>query len=366
MADYHMIKYIEENSEALRRTLDNNETLVQNIVERIKLNQIQRLVVVGIGSSYTAAMIAAPAFQYYSSLPTFVLPSTELGHYATRLVDQHTMVIVVSRSGERGWVIDVLKDSIARGAFGVAVTGVADSLMAESAQMTLITGEGPEITFPKTKSVIACAGILLRLALALAKPDDNEAARLLTALRASPDAIKNTVESIKLPIQALMPFVQTHENVIVCGTGSNYGAALEGALKIQETAFIATHCDDTGNLLHGSLGGLNKNWLVVPLVTAYDYKLSKDLLQLVRNLGANSLSIVEPGLNLKGLSDHVLTLPERIDPFLTGLVFLPPMQLMTYYWAVALNLDPDSPSIMRTVLDAILPPGREEPELREE
>ena len=78
------------------------------------------------------------------------MSAPELGYYAPRLVDVQTLVVVVSRSGERGAVVNALADSLQRGAFGVAVTGVADSLLAQTAQLTLLTAEGPEITFPKT------------------------------------------------------------------------------------------------------------------------------------------------------------------------------------------------------------------------
>jgi len=364
MSEYHMLEYIRENPAALQRTLDNNEAAIQSIAERVQQGRLRRVVVLGIGSSYTASMMAAPAFRYHSAIPTHVLPATELGHYATRMVDEYTLVVAVSRSGEREWVVNALKESIERGAFGVAMTGVADSLMAQNAQLALVTGEGPEVTFPKTKSVICCAGLLMRMALALATPDDDEATERLQALRASPDAIERTIQAVEPALRALIPAIQPLEPVVVVGTGSNYGVALEATVKIQETAYVATHCDDTGDLLHGPLGPFDEKWLLIPLITAFDLQLSKQLLRLTGKFGAHRLSIVEPGLDLEGLSDSVLRVPEPVDRLLAGLFYLPPLQLLTYYWTLAKGLNPDAPSAMRDVLDAILPPGREEPELR--
>jgi glucosamine--fructose-6-phosphate aminotransferase (isomerizing) len=361
---YHMIEYIRENPAALRRTLEGNEEALQIIVDRVQKDELRRVVVLGIGSSYTASVMAAPAFRYHCSLPTHILPATEIGYYEQRLVDKHTLVVVVSRSGEREWVVNALKRAVERGAFGVAMTGVEDSLLAQNGQLVLHTGEGPEITFPKTKSVIACAGLLMRLALALAEPDDGEAAERLRALRAMPDAIKRTVETIEPAIKGLVPAIKGYEPVVVVGTGSNYGVALEATVKIQETAYVATQGDDTGDLLHGALGALGANWLVIPLVTASDLQLSREALAIVGKFHARRLSIVEPGLDLEGVSEDVLVLPQEIDPLLAGLAYLPPLQLMTYYWTLAKGMNPDEPSAMRTVLDAILPPGREEPELR--
>lgn len=365
MSSYHMIEYIHESPAALRRTLSENEAAVQSVVGQVRRDKLERIVVVGIGSSYTAAMIAAPVFRYHCALPVHILPATELWHYNRRLVDERTLVVVVSRSGERGWVVEALKDSIGRGAFGIAMTGVADSLLAQNARQVLLTQEGPEITFPKTKSVTSCAGLLMRLALALSPPGDEEATGRLEALLASPGGIKRVIDSLEPSIRELVPKIRDQEPVVVIGTGSNYGVALEMAVKLQETACVATQCDDTGNLLHGPLGAMTDRWLLISQVTAYDLAFNKQLLEVAGKFGARRLCIIEPGLELNGLTDEALTLPDRVDPLLAGLMYLPVLQMLTYYWALARDLNPDAPAAMRAILDAILPEGREEPELRQ-
>ena len=361
---YHMIEYIREGPQALRRTLESNEAGIQSLIEEVRRRGIQRLVVSGVGSSFTAALMAAPIFRYHSSLPVHILPSTAHGYYASRLIDERSLVVVVSRSGERDWVVNALKEAVERGAYGVAMTGVADSLLAQQGQVTLLTQEGPEITFPKTKSVVTCAGLLMRLGLALASPDDEEALERLKTLRALPAKMEKTIGKAEPEIRSLMPSLVPHKVVVVGGTGSNYGVAMEAAVKLQETAYVPTLADDTGNVFHGPLGPVDRDWLIIPLVTAMDLRLSKQLLQLAGRFGAHRMAVVEPGLDLEGLADFSVTIPERADPLLAALLFLPPMQLLTYYWTVARGMNPDEPSVMRDMLDAMLPPGREEPELR--
>jgi len=361
---YHMIGYIREGPDALHRTLQANEGAIQSLAGRVRAHDIQRVIVTGIGSSYTAAVMAAPLFRYHCPLPAYIMSSPELGYYASRLVDERTLVIAVSRSGERAMVVNALTDSVERGALGVAVTGVAESLLAQNAQLTLVTGEGPEITFPKTKSVIACAGLLMRLGLALARPEDEEAAERLRTLRSAPRSIKRVVTAIEPAVQVLVPRIEGCEPVAIVGTGSNYGVAIEGAMKIQEAAYVTTRYDTTDGLLNGPVGALTDKWLVVPLITAHNVGLSQELLRVVRGFGAHNLCIHEPNLELAGFADHVLTLPEPADPLLAALVYLPPLQLLTYYWTLARNMNPDVPTAMRAILDAVLPPGREEPELR--
>jgi glucosamine--fructose-6-phosphate aminotransferase (isomerizing) len=361
--DYYMIKYIHESPDALERTLDSNEPAIQSLVNRAIESGIRRVIIVGMGSSYTAAVMAAPLFYYHTVVPAYIMPASELAHYAPRLVDRRTLVVSVSRSGERGQAIDALKDSIERGALGIAITGVPDSLLAQTAQLALITSEGPEVTFPKTKSVITCAGLLMRLALALATPDDSEAAARLYALRSVPHMIRRTIETTEGTVRNMIPAVQTFHTVRVAGSGSNYGTALEGAMKIQEAAYVVSHATDLGNLLHDPLGVANEGWLIVPLITLEDQETGRTALELVGKFGTRRLAIVGSGVDVQGLAEYVITLPEPLDSLLGGLIYLPPLQLLAYYWAVARGLNPDAPSSMHTTLSVVLAPGRKEPEL---
>jgi glucosamine--fructose-6-phosphate aminotransferase (isomerizing) len=361
---YHMLRYIHEIPNALRRTLADNETAVGALLEKARARQIERILVAGVGSSYTAALMAAPLFRCYCALPVYIYPSTEVGPFMTSLVDEHTLFISVSRSGERGWVVDSLKEAIGRGAMGLAVTGMRGSLLAENAQHVLVTCEGPEITFAKTKSVATCSGLLMRLALAFAGPEDASAQKQLERLQQLPDLLSETIASAEPQVQALMPALQAYKMVMAAGTVGNYGTALEFAIKLPEAASIPVIPNDTGNMLHGPWSQVSEEWLALLLVTAYDLELSKTTLQLAGKLGAHRLVILEPGLEASGLYEHLVTLPQPADPLTAGLVYLIPVQLLTYYWSLARGENPDAPAAMRVMLDAMLPPGREEPEMR--
>jgi glucosamine--fructose-6-phosphate aminotransferase (isomerizing) len=193
----------------------------------------------------------------------------------TSLVDEHTLFVSVSRSGERGWVVDALKESIRQGANGVAVTGMPDSLLAQNVQYVLTTSEGPEITFAKTKSVATCSGLLIRLALGFAKLDDLAAQKQLEVLRSTPELIRDTITFTEAQIKALISELRVYKIVIVAGTISDYGTALEFAIKLQEAANIPVIGNDTGNMLHGPWRPINENWLAVLLITGYDLELCK-------------------------------------------------------------------------------------------
>jgi glutamine---fructose-6-phosphate transaminase (isomerizing) len=360
--NYHMIDYIHEIPDVLRKTFIENKTPIHKIVEKLKAKHIQKIVIIGLGSSYTAGLMAAPVFRTHCSLPTYIFPSTELGPFMSDLVDDHSMVIAVSRSGERGWVVDVLKESIHRGAMGVAITGQAGSLLAQNAQNLLLTEEGPEITFAKTKSVSTCCGLLMQLALALADPNDKIASNRQQLLYSTPDLLRTVITTVEPQVQELIPRIGTHKMLMVGGTVGNYGAALEFAIKLQEAANVPVMANDTGNLMHGPWGPVNAEWLITLLVTNYDIGLSKKTLQLAGALNGHRLVIAEAGIEIDDLCEYKITLPETVDLLSAGLTYLIPLQLLTFYWSLSNGLNPDAPVGMHVMLDAMLPPGREEPE----
>ena len=190
---HHMIEYIRDEPELLARTFRDADAAVRQLVDGVRADRWRRLVVVGIGSSYNAALMAVPAFRLHSPIPVEVLPSTELTYYAERWLEPGTIVLSVSRSGERGWVVEAQQAARAAGAYAVAMTGIADSLLADGADLVLPTSEGLEITFSKTKSVMTCAGLLVRLALCLAPAADVEAQRRLALLESLPGIIDETM-----------------------------------------------------------------------------------------------------------------------------------------------------------------------------
>ena len=359
---YHMIDYIHETGPVLQRTLVSNEEKIIQSVDQMRHKRIEQIILTGMGSSYTAAVMSFPLMRIHSTIPVHVIPSTELSYYFGSLINERAAVISISRSGERGWVVNGLNQSIKEGAMGIAVTGVPESFLARSAPIQWITQEGQESSFPKTKSVITCSGIMMRLALALSKPDNDSAQRNLDALRRMPEKISEIVSTLDTQVQEMISYIQEHSTFVICGTGSNYGTALESAIKLQETTDITSLSDDTGNFFHGPLAPLDANWLLIQLIHSSDLDLSVQLLDLAKRIGAHTLGITEKGLNIGDHSDRYLTLPVKVDKMMASLAYLPSIQLINYYLAVAMGKNPDRPEAAAAILDSILPPGHMEPD----
>ena len=363
-ASYKMIGYIHEIPKVLSQTLTENEEQVSQIIATAKHRLINRIVLVGVGSSYTAALIALPLFRKHCGPATYLLTPSELQPYMPELVDKNTLVICISRSGERGGVVDALKDAAKLGAFSIAVTGSPDSLLAQNAPESLLTREGSEVTFAKTKSVATSAGLLMRLALAFALPEDASATERLQILRSSPALFEEAVNVTEPAVRNLIPQIQPLKAVMVGGTASNHGTALEFGIKLQEAANVPVVANDTDNLLHGPWGSVNPDWLTLLMVTLHDLQLSRKALELTSRLHGHRMIIRQLDLPTDGLAEYVITLPKSVDIFCAGLISLAPIQLLTYYWAIANGLNPDAPEGMQDMLAAMVPPGRNEPEFR--
>lgn len=361
---YRMIDHIHEEPDALAKTLTGSDAGLAYLRTGFLSGQWRRLVIVGVGSSYTASLMALPAFRIHSAPACSVLTSTELTHYADAWLGPETVVLSVSRSGERGWVVEAQEDASARGAFTVAMTGVGDGLLAQSADLVLLTAEGPEVSFPKTKSVVACAGLLMKLALSLAPEGDTLAVQRLDALARIPERLRRSIELAEPVISEFASQLPEIGFVSLCGSGGNYGAAVEGAIKIHETTYVPTKADDTGNCLHGVLGTADRHWLQIALMTDRDRVLTGQVLNLAGEVGARRLLITDARLADEAWADCSVTVGDAGDAMLSSLVLVAPLQLLTYYLAIVRGRNPDFPDYMKLQLAAMLPLGREEPEMR--
>jgi glucosamine 6-phosphate synthetase-like amidotransferase/phosphosugar isomerase protein len=234
--------------------------------------------------------------------------------------------------------------------------------MAQGAARVVLTSEGPEAAFPKTKSVTAGIGVFLGLALALMGETDARSGAFRDSLGLAPGLIDKAVEMAAEPVRAITDLLLACNRVIVAGTGGNSGAAMEMEVKLQESALVTTQWMDTGNLFHGPLCLLDNSWLVILLVTEEDARLSSEAFRLVKALGGRTLGLVPSGLELETQPDYAIPLPSSPDRYVEALVYLPVLQLLAYHWTVAQGLDPDAPPGSDVILGALLPEGRLEPE----
>lgn len=356
-----MLDFIREQPEATANTLESVQARIPELRDAFESGHFDQVIVAGLGSSYTAGQMASPLLRTCLPIPVFVTVATELGLDPGLGLGPRTLVVLVSRSGERGRIVDALAAAKSAGATCFAVTAVESSLLAQSADFVVATGEGPESTYAKTKSVMASAAALMQLGVALA-PAGGEASRhLADTLEGVPQLLATTIEDAAREIGRLSEWLQGHQLALVTGSAGNQGVAMEAALKLQEAAGVVTEWDETGSALHGAVSILDTSWLYVGLVTHADQELHQSVLDLAGQFGAGRLCVVEQGVTLDGKTDALIGVPES-DLLLAPLLFLPAVQLLTYQLALGRGRNPDEPPFADVMLQAMLPPGRSEPD----
>jgi glutamine---fructose-6-phosphate transaminase (isomerizing) len=360
---FRMLEFIREQPEAVSNTLAAVQARLPEVRDALEGDRFDQVIVAGLGSSYTASQMASPLLRRCSPIPVFVTVASEVGLDAGLKLGPRSLVVLVSRSGERGRIVDALATAKAAGATCFAVTAVESSLLAQSTDLVLVTGEGPESTYAKTKSVMASAAALMQLGVAL-HPGGDESARLEQALANVPQLLATGIGQAQRDIERIREWLAGYRLALVTGTAGNQGVAMEASLKLQEAAGVVTEWDETGSALHGAVTILDDSWLYVGLATRADEELHRSVLELAGQFGAGRLCVVEPGVTLDTNNDELMGVPEADDPLIAPLLFLPPVQLLTYELALARGRNPDEPPFADVMLQAMLPPGRSEPDWR--
>ena len=359
-----MLDFIREQPEAVANTLESVRGRIPEFRDILERHAVDQVIVAGLGSSYTASQMASPLLRRCLAAPVFVTVATEIGPDAGLKLGPHSLVLLVSRSGERGAIVDALTTAKAAGATCIAVTAVESSLLAQEADFVVVTGEGPESTYAKTKSVMATAAALMQLGVALDSAEGEASGRLAQALANVPQLVATSIEDAERDIGLVSEWLTSHRMALVTGSAGNQGVAMEAALKLQEAAGVVTEWDATGSALHGAVSILDASWLYVGLVTRTDQDLHRSVLGLAGQFGAGRLCVVEPGVTMEEHSDALIHVPEAADPLIAPLLFLPPVQILTYQLALARGRNPDEPPFADVMLQAMLPPGRSEPDWR--
>ena len=352
---FEMIKYIYEIPYVMKKTLEGNENTIKKIIKKIHSGEYNRIVITGSGSSYNSSIISSHLFSMYSKIPTFILEPFELGFLENKLVDNKTIFIAVSRTVKSPRVVKALNEAANRSALTITISGDAESPLAKSANYLLYTQEGHEKSFPCTKSVITTISILMRFALEFAENDDKEAKNRIDTLKGLHHSLKEDLPKIEEDVISLISEFDSIESVAIAGSLSNYGVALEGEMKLQETALITTNGYSLDGLLHGGIGALNNKWLVLILSTSIDTAICKELITVTESLGAKNLVIGNTEIYSDKNKERLLKINAPDDPFISAVSFLIPLYLISYHWAISRGLNPDTPHYLPILMDVIHP-----------
>lgn len=347
---HFMIKEIFEQPEAVRKTLagriENNLVKLDLSITAEELKKINKVVVIACGTASYAGQVGRTLIEKILRIPVSVDVASEF-RYMDPLVDENTLALIVSQSGETADTLAGLKEARSRGAKVVSITNVVGSSIARESDEVIYTQAGPEIAVASTKAyvtqLIAIYLLTLHLARIKGSISDEKIGEMVQGLIELPDRISDILVR-KDELIAMAEEIKDNEHVFFIGRGVDFTASLEGALKLKEISYIHAEAYAAGELKHGTLALIEEGTPVIAISTQSHLR-EKTISNIkeVKARGARVFSLCFndcEGMELE--SDRVFGLPSTQE-VLAPVVTVIPLQMLAYYVSVARGNDVDKP-----------------------
>ena len=351
--EHFMLKEINEQPKAVRDTMSQRITADKKAIsfeelawDADYLNLFNKIYIVACGTAYHAGLVG----KYYIEKLARVLVEVDVAsefRYRDPIVDEHTLLIVVSQSGETSDTLAALKESKRRGAKTLAITNVVGSSVAREADQVVYTWAGPEIAVASTKAYTTQLVLFFMLALYMAEIKQSitaeRTAQLVAQLHEIPAQISEILSDVD-PIKTFAKQYGFNEDVFYIGRGLDYAVSLEGALKLKEISYIHAEAYAAGELKHGTLALIVEGVPVIALATQRNvYEKTLSNIKEVKARDAVVIGIAAEGdTELKKYVDHVMHVPAT-DEFIMPILSVIPLQLLAYYAAITRGCDVDKP-----------------------
>ena len=349
--EHFMLKEIMEQPRALKATIEPRirEGRIQLegfALTKEELQGIRRVVITACGSAYHAGCVGRYVMEELTRIPVEVDIASEL-RYRHPIIDEHTLVIVISQSGETADTIAALKECKNLGARTLAIVNVVGSTVAKLAHSVLYTWAGPEIAVATTKGYTTQLAVLTLLAVYMAgelgRLDEARYARLVEGISALPERSQRAID-LNRRMETLAQKYHSTDSLFFIGRNLDYAVAMEASLKLKEISYIHSEAYAAGELKHGTIALIDQGRLVVALAchTALFDKLMSNVKE-VKARGARVLGVVQEGEHrIFAEADDALLVPQT-DPLLLPIPEIIPLQLFAYYVAKAKGCDIDKP-----------------------
>lgn len=350
---HFMLKEIFEQPKAVADTLigrltDNNQIELDELkMSDEEIRSLKKIVVIACGTAYHAGMISKYAIEKWAKISVEVEIASEY-RYRDPIIDSQTLVIAISQSGETMDTLMALRHAKAAGARVLAICNTNSSTIPRESDAVLYTHAGPEIAVASTKAfltqVVAVYLIGLHLAQVRKQLTDIEVADLYNELLELPAKIEAILETVE-PLRALTRTFAKSSSVLFLGRNVGFPAALEGALKLKELAYMHAEGFAGGELKHGPIALIEEGTPVIAIVPAgHEHALDEKMLsniQEVKARGAQVIVIAEEGAEVTGAA-HVIRIPVAPALFQPVLATVP-LQVFAYEMAIARGNDVDQP-----------------------
>ncbi len=340
---HYMLKEIMEQPAAIRRTLseiigETGRLKFKGLhMTRAEINALDHVVFVACGSAYHVGAVGAYACEQLFKRHSQAVIASEFRYMHPHL-DEKTLVIIISQSGETADTLAAMRIAQEKGAKVIGIVNVENSTIAQECKNVVLTKAGREIAVATTKAYSAQLAVVYALAIRLAEADGaisrREAADLVEELKAIPDKI----EAILSEPEKIKPFADTADRsgyICFIGRGVDYCAAMEASLKLKEISYIPCEAYAAGELKHGTISLIDKDSLTVALCCVDELK-SKTISNIneVKARNGRTITVSSEGSDI--------TVPDAPDLFMPMLEVIP-MQLLAYYTALKRGCPIDKP-----------------------
>ncbi|MBQ2802345.1 MAG: glutamine--fructose-6-phosphate transaminase (isomerizing) [Lachnospiraceae bacterium] len=349
--EHFMLKEMYEQPKTITDTIspriqDNDIVIEELKMSDEELRAIRKIHIVACGSAYHTGVTAKYVIEALARIPVEVDVASEF-RYRDPILEEDSMVIVISQSGETADTLAALRDSKEKGYKVLGIVNVVGSSIAREADSVMYTWAGPEIAVATTKAYSAQLVALYMLAMKLGKVrgtiNQEMFQGLLRDLRCLPDQIELLLGQ-KEKIQHFANRYVGARDIFFIGRGIDYAISLEGSLKLKEISYVHSEAYAAGELKHGTISLIEEGTLVVALSTQpiLFQKTISNIVE-VKARGAFVMAVTNEGNKaIEKASDYVVYIPET-NPYFTNSLAIIPLQLFAYYVAVGRGCDVDKP-----------------------
>lgn len=331
--DHFMLKEINEESEVVKNIL-NLYTKNNKIKDIYNIKKYKNIDIVACGSASFAGQIGKYYIEKYANIKTEVYYASEY-RYQKNFFTKDTLVILISQSGETADTLAALKLAKENGIDTLAIVNRRDSSIAREADSVIYTEAGIEVAVATTKAYLAQVLILLLLAF----KDNNKETKLLEDLKLLPNLITKYIN--EYDYSNIANILKDKEHIFYLGRGIDYYLSMEGSLKLKEISYIHSEAFQAGELKHGSISLIDKDFGVVSVVT--DKTISDKTISNLKEVSARGAKIITiTNIKDNNFADYTI-LVEDYDEILNPLLVIVPMQMLAYNVAKLRDCDIDKP-----------------------
>jgi glucosamine--fructose-6-phosphate aminotransferase (isomerizing) len=351
--DHFMLKEIYEQPDAITDTFRGRMLVDKGIIKMAgiddnldKFLNARRIVIVACGTSWHAGLVAEYIFEEFARIPVEVEYASEF-RYRNPIVYKDDVVIAISQSGETADTMAAIKLAKEQGAFVFGVCNVVGSSISRETHAGAYTHAGPEIGVASTKAFTTQITILTLIALKLAKHkgklSNSEFRAYLQELERIPGKVAKALDCNDQAEHVASQYKDA-SNALYLGRGYNFPVALEGALKLKEISYIHAEGYPAAEMKHGPIALIDEQMPVVVIATKKGHyeKVVSNVEEIKARSGKIIGIVTEGDEEVKKLADHVIEIPETLEPF-TPLLATIPLQLLSYHIAVMLDKNVDQP-----------------------